>query len=61
MPKECKKIFLVVLPQTCAFSIPSNYQLVAVPLIDIYDNLDRYGAIIEKLPVQLSRFAFSCV
>jgi cleavage and polyadenylation specificity factor subunit 5 len=55
-PKEIKKIFLVQLPQKQTFAIPKNMKLLAVPLFELYDNVNRYGNLICSLPVALSKF-----
>jgi len=59
-PKECKKLFLVHLPETSTFAIAKNRNLVAVPLYELYDNLLRYGPIIAAIPLLLSRHASIC-
>eukprot|EP00455_Lapot_gusevi_P022004 TRINITY_DN22950_c0_g1_i1.p1 TRINITY_DN22950_c0_g1~~TRINITY_DN22950_c0_g1_i1.p1 ORF type:complete len:189 (+),score=39.95 TRINITY_DN22950_c0_g1_i1:59-568(+) len=58
-PKECRKMFLVPLPESCQFAFPSNYKFKAVPLFDLYDNSDNYGREYAALPQQLSRFHFN--
>ncbi len=35
--------------------MPKNLRLVAVPLIELYDNAPRYGPITAALPAMLSR------
>lgn len=60
-PKECKKIFLVLLPEYTQFAVPSNLKLLAVPLFELYDNPGRYGPSIAALPVALSRFTFHAI
>lgn len=60
-PKECKKLFLVSMPQTHAFAVPKNFRLVAVPLFELYDNIEKYGNVIGNLPAQLSRYHFNCL
>eukprot|EP01129_Flabellula_baltica_P000818 TRINITY_DN10769_c0_g1_i1.p1 TRINITY_DN10769_c0_g1~~TRINITY_DN10769_c0_g1_i1.p1 ORF type:complete len:303 (+),score=71.69 TRINITY_DN10769_c0_g1_i1:148-1056(+) len=57
-PKECKKIFLVRLPEKCVFHVPKNMQLLAVPLFELYDNSQTYGHLISSLPQSLSRYDF---
>jgi len=57
-PKECKKMFLVPLPESCIFAVPRNLKLLAVPLFELYDNAQRYGPIISSIPQVLSRFNF---
>lgn len=37
--------------------VPKNYNLVAVPLFELYDNLNRYGPVIASIPAMLSRWA----
>eukprot|EP01132_Coremiostelium_polycephalum_P002734 gene2734-3393_t len=57
-PKECKKLFVVTLPEKCTFAVPSNLKLIAVPLFEIYNNQTRYGPIISSVPQLLSRYNF---
>lgn len=57
-PKECKKLFIVPLPETCIFAVPKNLKLLAVPIFELYDNAQRYGPIISSIPQLLSRFSF---
>jgi hypothetical protein len=35
--------------------VPKNYNLVAVPLFELYDNYSRYGPVIASIPSMLSR------
>lgn len=58
-PKECRKIFLVQLPERCVFAVPKNLKLLAVPIFDLYDNTSQYGAPISSLPHTLARFNFT--
>ncbi|KAK1399544.1 Pre-mRNA cleavage factor Im 25 kDa subunit [Heracleum sosnowskyi] len=58
-PKECKKLFLVHLPEKEYFAVPKNLKLLAVPLFELYDNVQRYGPVISTIPQQLSRFHFN--
>lgn len=60
-PKECIKLFMVYLPETCVFAVPTNLKLLAVPLFELYENKLKYGPIISSLPQMLSRFSFSCI
>jgi len=55
-PKECKKLFVIFLPDKCFFSIPKNFNFIAVPLFELYDKQKRYGPIISSIPQQLSRY-----
>ncbi|KAG2395692.1 Pre-mRNA cleavage factor Im subunit 2 [Vigna angularis] len=55
-PKECKKLFLVHLSEREYFAVPKNLKLLAVPLFELYDNVQRYGPVISTIPQQLSRF-----
>ncbi|GLC36431.1 Pre-mRNA cleavage factor Im subunit 2 [Pleodorina starrii] len=54
-PKECRKLFVVQLPERCVLAVPKNMKLVAVPIFELYDNVPRYGPIISSLPAVLSR------
>ncbi|GMP33466.1 hypothetical protein CsSME_00006771 [Camellia sinensis var. sinensis] len=38
-PKECKKLFLVHLAEREYFAVPKNLKLLAVPLFELYDNV----------------------
>eukprot|EP00188_Purpureofilum_apyrenoidigerum_P002450 Plantae.Rhodophyta-Purpureofilum_apyrenoidigerum.ctg25206.p1 GENE.Plantae.Rhodophyta-Purpureofilum_apyrenoidigerum.ctg25206~~Plantae.Rhodophyta-Purpureofilum_apyrenoidigerum.ctg25206.p1 ORF type:complete len:303 (+),score=45.68 Plantae.Rhodophyta-Purpureofilum_apyrenoidigerum.ctg25206:335-1243(+) len=55
-PKESHAVYVVQLPETCTFAVPKNFQLLAVPLFEIYDNMEQYGPVITAVPVLLSRF-----
>ncbi|WPT15466.1 Pre-mRNA cleavage factor Im 25 kDa subunit 2 [Picochlorum sp. SENEW3] len=58
-PKEIRNLYMVPLPEKCYFSVPKNYKLIAVPLFEIYDHIQRYGPVIASLPQMLSRFRFN--
>ncbi|RVW81206.1 Pre-mRNA cleavage factor Im 25 kDa subunit 2 [Vitis vinifera] len=58
-PKECKKLFIVHLSEREYFAVPKNLKLLAVPLFELYDNVQRYGPVISTIPQQLSRFQFN--
>lgn len=58
-PKECIKVFLVLLGESHVLAVPKNSALVAVPFFDVYDNVARYGPIISNIPMLASRFCFS--
>lgn len=57
-PKEIKRLYMIQLPESCYFAVPSNLKLLAVPLFELYDNEARYGPLIAGLPLMLSRFQF---
>ncbi|URE27151.1 Cleavage and polyadenylation specificity factor [Musa troglodytarum] len=59
--QECKKLFLVHLSEREYFAVPKNLKLLAVPLFELYDNVQRYGPVISTIPQQLSRFQFNMV
>ncbi|KAF7492354.1 hypothetical protein SSS_00442 [Sarcoptes scabiei] len=59
VPKELTRIFLLAMPERARFQVPKNYDIVAVPLFEIYSNSDSYGQIISCLPQVLSRFNFN--
>ncbi|KAF6262916.1 cleavage and polyadenylation specificity factor, 25 kDa subunit [Scenedesmus sp. NREL 46B-D3] len=60
-PKEVKKLFMVQLPENTYFGVPKNYNLVAVPLFELYDNFSRYGPVIASIPSMLSRLRLNTV
>ena len=43
------------------FAVPKNLKLLAVPLFELYDNVQRYGPVISTIPQQLSRFQFNMI
>lgn len=57
-PKECKKLYMVTLPEKMVLSVPKNMKLLAIPLFELYDNSVRYGPQLAALPHLLSRYNF---
>jgi cleavage and polyadenylation specificity factor subunit 5 len=57
-PKEVRNLYVIQLPERCYLSVPSNYKLIAVPLFELYDHIQRYGPIIAAVPGLLSRLNF---
>ncbi|BEJ10891.1 hypothetical protein CspHIS471_0103130 [Cutaneotrichosporon sp. HIS471] len=57
-PKECKKIYLVTMPEQMV-GVPLNMKLLAIPIHEFYDNTQRYGPQLSAIPHMLSRMAFS--
>lgn len=60
-PKECKKMYLVHLPNNRILSVPQNMKLLAVPLFELYENPNRYGGQLSTIPLYLSRYNFEYV
>eukprot|EP01104_Vermistella_antarctica_P011044 TRINITY_DN302_c0_g1_i1.p1 TRINITY_DN302_c0_g1~~TRINITY_DN302_c0_g1_i1.p1 ORF type:complete len:337 (+),score=104.67 TRINITY_DN302_c0_g1_i1:151-1161(+) len=60
-PRECRKQFVVHMPERYTFAVPSNLKIVAVPLFELYDNPYRYGTLVAAIPQLLSRFNLVCV
>jgi len=58
-PKETLEIFLVELPEKCYFAVPKTSKLVAVPIFELYDNAEKFGAIAASLPHLLSRISIN--
>jgi cleavage and polyadenylation specificity factor subunit 5 len=68
-PKEIKKLYLVQLPAQSkyiqtrlytdavpeTFAVPQNMKLLAIPIMEFYDNAARYGPQFAGLPYLLSR------
>jgi cleavage and polyadenylation specificity factor subunit 5 len=68
-PKEIKKLYLVELPPNSTsttpavkdahtaetFAVPANMKLLAIPLMEFYDNAARYGPQFAGLPYVLGR------
>ncbi|CAN1180578.1 Pre-mRNA cleavage factor Im 25 kDa subunit 2 [Linum perenne] len=59
--QECKKLYIVHLSEREYFAVPKNLKLLAVPLFELYDNVQRYGPVISTIPQQLSRFQFNMI
>ncbi|KDO60020.1 hypothetical protein CISIN_1g039176mg, partial [Citrus sinensis] len=57
-PKECKKLFLVHLSEREYFAVPKNLKLLAVPLFELYDNVQIWASYFNhsstafQIPVQ---------
>jgi len=58
-PKEVITQYLVQLPESCSLAVPENYQLLAIPFFEFYDNSYRWGSRLEALPRNLSRIKFN--
>nr|XP_016489374.1 PREDICTED: pre-mRNA cleavage factor Im 25 kDa subunit 1-like [Nicotiana tabacum] len=58
-PKECTKLFLVRLHESCKFIVPKNLKLLAVPLCQVHENFKTYGPIIAGVPQLLSKFSYN--
>ena len=41
------------------FNVPKNMKLMAVPLMELYDNPKRYGNLISSIPQVTSRINFT--
>ena len=39
--------------------IPTNLQLVAVPLYELYDNAANFGPVVAAIPQMIARFRFN--
>jgi cleavage and polyadenylation specificity factor subunit 5 len=46
---------------TEVLSVPKNMKLLAVPLFELYDNVQRYGPQLSAIPHLLSRYNFEFV
>ncbi|TIB72129.1 cleavage and polyadenylation specificity factor, 25 kDa subunit [Wallemia mellicola] len=57
-PKECKKMYVVGLPERKVFAVPRNMKLLAIPVFELYDNSGRYGPQLAAIPHLLSRYNF---
>lgn len=60
-PKELKKLYLIQLPAAKVLCVPKNMKLLAVPLVDLYDNTARFGPQLSAIPHYLSRYRFEFV
>jgi len=60
-PKECRKIFIIPLPEKAKFAVPKNRKLLAVPLFELYNNSSTFGHCVASMPHLVSRFSFTLV
>ena len=58
-PKECLKIFSIILPEKSIFAVPRNLKLLAIPLFELQGNPKRYGNLIASVPQFISRFSIN--
>mmetsp|Transcript_91005 Transcript_91005/g.253343 ORF Transcript_91005/g.253343 Transcript_91005/m.253343 type:complete len:200 (+) Transcript_91005:169-768(+) len=58
-PKECTRVYQVLLPQRCVFSVPPQDRLVAVPFFDLFDDPHTYGSMLGDIPQLVSRYVIS--
>lgn len=56
---ETNSVYLVRLPEKCFLAVPSNWKLVAVPLIDLHRADPRFSSLLAALPAVLSRFTLN--
>ena len=54
--REQLNVYHVSLPRTFAFAVPKNLQLVAVPIMEMYNDPQTYGNVIAAIPALLSRY-----
>ena len=47
-PKETKKVYMVRLPESCYFAVPSNLKLLAVPLCGGNIDVTTLGRVIDR-------------
>jgi hypothetical protein len=55
-PQECKKLFVVPLSERQYFAVPKNLKLLAVPLFELYDNVQVFFGPIRDLLVEFAQF-----
>eukprot|EP00927_Polykrikos_kofoidii_P057819 TRINITY_DN52015_c0_g1_i1.p1 TRINITY_DN52015_c0_g1~~TRINITY_DN52015_c0_g1_i1.p1 ORF type:complete len:208 (-),score=20.74 TRINITY_DN52015_c0_g1_i1:138-761(-) len=58
-PKQCIKVYQVVLPERCVFVVPAQERLVAVPFFDLFEDPRTYGPILGCIPQLASKYAVS--
>ncbi|XP_015967159.1 pre-mRNA cleavage factor Im 25 kDa subunit 2-like [Arachis duranensis] len=60
-PKECRVLYMVQLSDRGYFEVPGDLALLAVPMFQLCDNVQKYGSINSSIPQQLSRFEFRMI
>ena len=63
-PAPCVRVLTMSVPLHCVhtlgvFNVPKNMKLMAVPLMELYDNPKRYGNLISSIPQVTSRINFT--
>lgn len=58
MPKEVISLYLLQGPERDAFACSPKYEMVAIPLVDLYKDARKYGDILASIPLFLSRCSF---
>ncbi|XP_057761091.1 pre-mRNA cleavage factor Im 25 kDa subunit 2-like [Arachis stenosperma] len=56
--KECRVLYMVHLSDRGYFEVPGDLALLAVPMFQLCDNVQKYGPVISRIPEQISRFEF---
>ncbi|KAL1293898.1 hypothetical protein HN51_054576 [Arachis hypogaea] len=59
--KECRVLYMVHLSDRGYFEVPGDLALLAVPMFQLCDNVQKYGSINSSIPQQLSRFEFRMI
>jgi len=59
-PKECRKIFMIPLPEKAKFALPKGFTPLAVPLFELFDN-KSFSPLIASIPHLVSRFSFTLI
>eukprot|EP01101_Sappina_pedata_P000169 TRINITY_DN10174_c0_g1_i1.p1 TRINITY_DN10174_c0_g1~~TRINITY_DN10174_c0_g1_i1.p1 ORF type:complete len:231 (+),score=37.96 TRINITY_DN10174_c0_g1_i1:156-848(+) len=60
-PKECRRIYIIPVPENCTFHVAPNCDLVAVPLCGMHGNAHSFGSVISSLPSLMARINFICM
>ncbi|KAF2403123.1 cleavage and polyadenylation specific factor 5 [Trichodelitschia bisporula] len=60
-PKECKKMYIIPLPQQKVIAVPKNLKFLAIPFYELYENAQAYGPQLAALPHYLARYNFEYV
>merc|ERR1740129_961852 len=58
-PKECIKVYQVMLPEQCVFAVQPQDRLVAVPFFDLFAEPQTYGPMLGEIPQLVSKYAIS--
>lgn len=51
-------VYLMHMPSRCTFMCSAKYDMVAIPVVELYHQVKRFGEVVSMLPLFLSRCSF---
>jgi len=59
-PRECMKVYQVIVPEKCVFVTEPGEEMIAIPLFDLLREEVNYSPMLKSIPSAISRFALTC-